>query len=269
MASPAPGWYDDPAHSGRLRYWDGSAWTEHLADPPGTDRRQDDRQPPLAPGTSAAPGASTAPRAESGPPAPVTGQAPAARPAPAPLPPGRPTLASWWRRLGARIVDDLICALISLLPAMIMLSARWEQLETWSRSMQAAGPGSTMAPLPEGVAATVSAIGALAALVYFLYELIGLQRFGTTPGRRLLGIEVRVDGRAGPLTAQAASRRAGVKVVGQLLGAIPVLSTLGLMVILFDLGRGLLDRGRRTLHDLAGGTEVYRTQAFAATPPRR
>ncbi|HWU32188.1 MAG TPA: DUF2510 domain-containing protein, partial [Marmoricola sp.] len=32
--APMPGWYQDPEMAGRLRYWDGSQWTEHLAGAP-------------------------------------------------------------------------------------------------------------------------------------------------------------------------------------------------------------------------------------------
>jgi Protein of unknown function (DUF2510) len=31
----APGWYPDPQTAGQLRFWDGSAWTEHVQ-PGGT-----------------------------------------------------------------------------------------------------------------------------------------------------------------------------------------------------------------------------------------
>jgi hypothetical protein len=31
--SAQPGWYDDPAGSGRKRWWDGTQWTEHVVDP--------------------------------------------------------------------------------------------------------------------------------------------------------------------------------------------------------------------------------------------
>jgi len=53
---PAPGWYADPARPGMLRYWDGTAWTEHQAPgststrpapslKPGAGRRLDHRDP--------------------------------------------------------------------------------------------------------------------------------------------------------------------------------------------------------------------------------
>jgi len=35
--SLAPGWYDDPDSPKRLRYWDGSAWTDKRADKDGSE----------------------------------------------------------------------------------------------------------------------------------------------------------------------------------------------------------------------------------------
>lgn len=32
--APTPGWYQDPEAADRLRYWDGSLWTEHVAAAP-------------------------------------------------------------------------------------------------------------------------------------------------------------------------------------------------------------------------------------------
>lgn len=35
VPSAPAGWHDDPEGSHRLRYWDGTCWTEHYADKPG------------------------------------------------------------------------------------------------------------------------------------------------------------------------------------------------------------------------------------------
>jgi hypothetical protein len=46
-AAAAPNWYQDPSGTGGLRYWDGTAWTEHLA--PGSPSHNRGSSAPPAP----------------------------------------------------------------------------------------------------------------------------------------------------------------------------------------------------------------------------
>jgi hypothetical protein len=48
---PAPaGWHDDPEGGHRLRYWDGTRWTEHYADKPGLPTQVTAEIPAASPG---------------------------------------------------------------------------------------------------------------------------------------------------------------------------------------------------------------------------
>ncbi len=68
---PPPGWYPDPSGQPALRWWDGTAWTSHLAQP----------QPPMAP------------RRQRGQ---VVTQA------------GPFELAGWWLRLAGYVIDSIV-----------------------------------------------------------------------------------------------------------------------------------------------------------------
>lgn len=66
-AAPSAGWYQDPAGSGGLRYWDGTSWTGHVTPP---QPRSTAPPPPAAPGAGPYPqGYLTAPPAPTASPA--------------------------------------------------------------------------------------------------------------------------------------------------------------------------------------------------------
>ncbi len=265
---PDPGWYDDPAQSGRVRYWDGRQWTEHVAQGPDAPGLSEPRQDHDAAGQGA--------RATWGAP-PQPGSQPwdraghRSRPTPAALrrvarASDGMLLAPWWRRLLAYLVDGLICNVASSLPLVPLLSTRAEEVTRWGNSAVSALLAGQPAPVAPPEVATVAAIaGLVGALVYFAYETLGLVRFGTTFGRRAARIRVRSRTGRRVLTLDEVSRRSAVKVAGRLVSGAPAISAAGQFIVLIDIGRGLFDRNRRTVHDLAGGTEVVLDERPAAT----
>ena len=136
MTQPS-GWYDDPADTSRLRYWDGILWTDRTVpkESPTAGASTIGRtvDPYAAPGAPGAPGSSVQP--PSYPPALTPyGQPPAGRdygaaptyqwrPSGPTTPDGVP-LAQWWQRLLASILDSIIVQVVGAVLAAYAAAAR-------------------------------------------------------------------------------------------------------------------------------------------------
>jgi hypothetical protein len=134
--SPVPGWYPDPAHSGRLRLWDGGDWTTQTSEPTVF--------------TGAASGFSS-------------GQTSVMQRAPFALPPGRPPSRSGFPRWLIAVAAVVGCAVL----AGIIWSVSVHVSVSSSADPQPQSPATTTGPgcpnpIPEG--ASPAAAGYLQAL---------------------------------------------------------------------------------------------------------
>ncbi|HEX4953277.1 MAG TPA: RDD family protein [Thermoanaerobaculia bacterium] len=125
--------------------------------------------------------------------------------------------AGFWRRVGAMLVDGLLVGALSLLSSFAL-----------------GGPSS-------GGGVLVAMVVSLVASV--VLPVVGWSRWGTTPGKRLLGLYVcTTDGQVG-----LPFGRALLRFVGYLVSALPL--GIGYVMPLFTVRK-------RALHDLIAGTYV-------------
>src|SRR3954447_4647391 len=262
MTQPS-GWYDDPNDASLLRYWDGVVWTSHVAprksptvDQPVVGAPQDlagtapygsqggqvqpggrggqERHPPVAPPWQGV---------QLGRPQPTT--------------PDGVVLSGWWRRVAARIVDGVICALLTAVVTFPALSRAAGIMSDFFRSsIDAAQTGGTPPPAPVELASALLPVSLASIVIYFVYEVVLLTWHATTPGRRLVGISVRLRERPGPAPLPAVLRRTFVKEAGSIVGLLPVVGILGSFFTLLDSLWPLWDERRQALHDKAGATNV-------------
>lgn len=144
---------------------------------------------------------------------------PAAAPAAVPAPALRP--AGFWIRLLAVMIDGLWMTLVS---GALLFVGGWP---------------------PEQLGMTLAAVANLGLTV--LVPILGWALFGATPGKRLCGLRVVVDGapeRKGIGVGKALLRWIGYAVSSAILG-------IGFLMIAFD-------RDKRGLHDRIAGTRVVR-----------
>jgi uncharacterized RDD family membrane protein YckC len=262
MTQPS-GWYDDPNDASLLRYWDGVVWTSHVAprksptvDQSGIGAAQD-----LARSAPYGSQGQQVRHDEQG----QGGQQPPVAPPwqgvqlgrPQPTTPDGVVLSGWWRRVAARIVDGVICAFITAAVTFPALShAAGIMSDFFRASIDAAQSGGTPPSAPVELASALLPVSLASVVIYFAYEVVLLTWRGTTPGRRLVGISVRLRERPGPAPLSAVLRRTFVKEAGSIVGLLPVVGILGTLFTILDSLWPLWDDRRQALHDKAGATNV-------------
>lgn len=279
MTQTPAGWYTDPdpssAGSGRLRYWDGQQWTDHLHDAaPPVQPAQPVPLPsyPTYPGTpepQPQPYGATAPPAygqqygqEYGqqygqyPAQPAYGQYPAT--------PDGQRLAGWWQRVLATIVDFFLQVPLLLLAATPVVASQWDELTAWFDDLlDAAETGAPDPPMPALFDLT-TAPGLSFVLVMLagsvLYSAVFLRWKQGTPGKLALGLRVRRRDVPGPLPWATIALRVGFVTALSVLSNLPVAGILVTLVMLLDYLWPLWDDKKQALHDKVAGTNVVRVR---------
>lgn len=240
---PGPGWYADPAGSSGQRYFDGTAWTQHVAPPPLAPPPPPPSPPPVPPypgyGAWAPPGYGVW--------APPWKGAQLGRP---PVGPG--ALAEPGRRLAARLLDGLLLLGVLVVLCAIAIPVVAPHVGPIFPRTPAYPNRDVSTPVPGFVwlYVVVFACAFATGLVSIGYETFATVRYGRTWGKAWMHLRpVRVDGSR--VTVGRALARSVIRV------GVGVLSYIGLLDSLWC----LWDDKRQCLHDKVGDTIVINDPA--------
>ena len=273
MTQPS-GWYDDPQDPSQLRYWDGVVWSSHVT-PKVSPTVQDSTigmpygvapaaARPQAPGSQGAQGAPISPGGydpaqqwRKGGPMPAYGQQLGWQ-SNRPTTPDGVVLSGWWKRVLARIIDNIIVSIVALPLTFAPMKQAVNVLQDYIRqAVDAVNAGtSTMPTQPDGLSGPILQISLTVLVLYLVYEIAFLTTTGATLGRRAVGISVRLRDKPGAPPLAAVLKRTAVKQAGDIVGLVPVLGLFGSMFTLIDVLWPLWDDKRQAIHDKVAGTNV-------------
>ncbi len=254
MNAPEPGWYDDPWSPEQYRYWDGSMWTPHAAPK---------RLPPATPAAASTSSVGSAQGPATPPPYTGYAQGPQTwRPTFGPTTPDGVPLSGWWRRVGAKLLDQLIIYVISLpFAGYFWFQAAGEFSDYFDRAMDASRAGQSSAvTLPSDLQVHIL-VGSLITLLFgVVYEVLLLRRSGATWGKMAAGIRVRPREVEAQLSWVTIGRRVGFTQGLAVLSLVPLLGIAAGIVSLLDVLWPLWDSKKQALHDKVAATNVVRTR---------
>ncbi len=260
MTQPS-GWYNDPQDPSQLRYWDGVSWSSHVT-PKVSPTVQDSTigMPygvvPAAsrPGALGSYGGQGAPGAPGGSMPAYTQFGYSTRPAT----PDGVVLSGWWKRVLARIIDNIIISIVALPltfgPMKQVVNIFQDYIQEVANAVKAGS--STMPAQPGGLAGPILQISLTMLVLYLIYEIALLTRTGATLGKRVVGISVRLRDEPGPPPLMAVLKRTAVKQIGDISGLVPVLGIFGSLFSLVDVLWPLWDPKKQAIHDKVGATNV-------------
>jgi uncharacterized RDD family membrane protein YckC len=259
------GWYKDPAPRNpaapdSVRYWDGQNWTAQTRIA-SKHERQEWAAEALA--AQLAYERQVVERAEAGDPEAqqILAAATAAGGSRWATPDGA-RLAGWWIRVAAYLIDGIVLGLLGSLLSwrfFMQIADAYRQFFDDSVSAARAGaPQPAATTLVDQTAGPFLWIGVIFLIVGFAYEVGFLKGFQATPGKLLLGLQVRLREAPGPLSWRTVLLRwAGKSGVG-LLRLVPFGAILAGFYSLFDYLWPLWDPKRQALHDKLARTNVVR-----------
>ena len=276
MTQPS-GWYDDPQDPSQLRYWDGVSWSSHVT-PKVSPTVQDSTigmpygvKPaatrPEAPGSHGATGPSGGPGgygpaqqwqqgggAQGGPMPAYTQLGYSTRPST----PDGVVLSGWWKRVLARIIDNIIISIVALPltlgPMRQVVTVLQDYIQQVVDTVDAGS--STMPAQPDGLTGPMLQISLTMLVLYLGYEIAFLTMTGATLGKRVVGISVRLRDEPGPPPLAAVLTRTAVKEGGDIVGLVPVLGLFGSLFSFLDILWPLWDGKKQAIHDKAAATNV-------------
>ncbi|MEO7352599.1 MAG: RDD family protein [Marmoricola sp.] len=261
MSAPA-GWYPDPQQTvpgapPQQRYWDGQAWTQHVAPIAGqpTSGQPTYGQPTYGqPASQPTYGQSThvqQPGAYGGQPAPLTT-------------PDGVRLAGWWHRVGAYVIDGLILSVIVAVLAFPFIrdvfNAFGDFFDQTMTALENGSPTPSSARFEMDIAGAALAIAAIGLAVNLIYTIGFLMWKQATPGKLAVGLRIRLrESPDLPLSA-VLLRWATQSAIPGLVGLVPLLGFVGGIFNFLDALWPLWDDKNQAHHDKVAKTNVIRVR---------